>query len=295
MKKLVICTGANGGIGKHYCREMLSRNYHVIMACRNEESGQRVLEELKAEFPKQSLELMIIDMGSLASIERFADKVLQKYGRLDGLVHNAGVYFFDKERRISANNIELNFALHFIGPFALTSYLFPLLKKTKDSRVVIVSSSEHRGSPVDLNDIQIESDFSSIGNMEAYSRSKWAGMAFFYELHHQIKDKQLGMHAVAAHPGISLTGIQLKGEPNAFQKLLFRMLGNLLTGKPEDAAKPLVMATVEGENGEFFGPTGFKEIKGEPGKVAPDAGIEDVSSRKTLWNAAEQLTGLSFL
>jgi NAD(P)-dependent dehydrogenase (short-subunit alcohol dehydrogenase family) len=295
MNKIAICTGANGGLGKNYCREMLSRDYHVVMACRNKQSGKQVLEELKQEFPDGSLELMSVDVGSLKSIERFSNDFISKHTRLDVLAHNAGVYFFDKARKTSTDNIELNFAVHYIGPFALTARLFPLLSATPGSRVVSMSSKEHHGSPVNQEDIQMKSDFAALGNMVAYSRSKWAIMAFTYELHRRIQKKGLQMNAVAAHPGVSITGIQHKGNPSRFQRAAIWVFGQLLSATPDEAVKPLVIASTEGKSGEFFGPTGFKEFKGPPGRVDPDPKTKDPQVGKALWEVAEKLTGLSFL
>lgn len=294
MKKIVICTGANGGIGYHYCREMLSQGYHVVLACRNAESCQKVLAKLQQEFPDQTMESMLVDMGDLNSIKEFAEAFSAKHDRLDVLAHNAGVYFFDKERRLSKDGIELNLAIHLIGPFALTARLFPILKQSSDARIVIMSSSEHRGNPVDLNNLQMENDFSSLGNMKAYSRSKWAGLSFVLELQNRIQAKKLDIQALAAHPGVSITGIQQAGNPNFIQKGLIWMIGKLLAGKPEDAAKPLVMASTKGQGGEFYGPTGFQEFSGKAGIVNPDPQAKDAKIGASLWKAAESLAGTSF-
>ena len=294
MKKIVICTGANGGIGYQYCREMLRHDYHVVLACRSLESGRNVQLKLKEEFPDQSTEVMIVDMGNLNSIQKFAEEYSAKYNRLDVLAHNAGVYFFDKKRRLSKDRIELNLAIHLIGPFTLTARLFPLLKQTSGAKIVMMSSSEHRGNPIDVKNLQMEKDFSSLGNMKAYSRSKWASLAFVFELQKRIQTNNLDMHALAAHPGVSITGIQHAGNPNFIQKGLIWMIGKLFASKPEDAAKPLVLASMEGVGGEFYGPTGFKEFSGKAGIVDPDPQTKNTRIGLSLWQAVEELSGLSF-
>ena len=293
MKKIVIVTGANGGIGKHYCKEMLSRNYHVIMAVRSKNSGEKVLNELKQEFPEGAIELMLVDMSSLSSIEKFSKDFKGKYQRLDALVHNAGVYFFDKERKTSVDEIELNLAVHYVGPFALTAHLFEILKNTSGSKVITMSSSEHKGNQVDINDIQLENQFEKFGNMTAYSSSKWATISFSKMLAEYINKNKLDMHALSAHPGVSITGIQHKGNPTVFQKIAIWLFGKLIAGKPEDALLPLVMATVKGISGEFYGPTGFKEAKGKPGLVKADPTTYNIEIGTILWNKAEDLTGLA--
>ena len=294
MKKIVICTGANGGIGKNYCREMLANHYHVVLATRTQAKGQKALEELQREFPNETAQLMLVDMGDLASIQKFSDVFSAKYDRLDVLAHNAGVYFFDKERKISKDGIELNFAIHVVGPFALTASLFPILVKTPDARIVSMSSSEHRGHQIDISDPQMENDFSKLGNMEAYNRSKWALLAFTFELQKRIEKKNLKVNALAAHPGVSITGIQHSGNPNIIQRGLIWIMGKLLAGKPEDAAKPLAMASLQGVGGEFYGPTGFKETKGKPGLVKPDPTTKNSANGNSLWKILQELSQSTF-
>jgi len=294
MKKIVVITGANGGIGKNYCREMLERDYHVVMAVRSKSSGEKVFTALKQQFPKGSIDLMLVDMSSLASIEKFAIEFKNKYNQLDVLAHNAGVYFFDKERKTSIDGIELNFAVHYIGPYALTAQLFETLKHTPNSKVINMSSSEHKGNQVDLNDILMENDFEKHSNMVAYSRSKWATVSFSYMLAEHIKKHNLNISALSAHPGVSITGIQHKGNPSVFQKAAIWLFGKIIAGKPEDAALPLVMASVQGKSGEFYGPTGFKEAKGKPGIVKADPKTNNSKIGEVLWKKAEQLSNLSF-
>ena len=294
MKKTVICTGANGGIGRFYSKEMIKQGYHVILAVRNIESGKKVLSELLTEFPQGSGEVMIVDMGSIESIKNFANQVNSKFDRLDILAHNAGIYFFDKRRRTSTDGIELNFAIHVVGPYVLTAKLLDLLKNTSGSKVISMSSTEHHGNPIDLQNIQLENDFESFGNMKAYSRSKWATLGFTFALSKLIEENNIDMHALAAHPGVSITGIQHNGNPNKFQKAIIWTIGKLLAGKPKDAALPLAMASTVGKNGEFYGPTGFKEMKGKPDLVQPDKETKNTEKTTELWKYLESLTSTSY-
>lgn len=295
MKKIVLVTGANGGIGMNYCREMLSKDYHVVMACRNKKSGETVMRQLKEEFPKGNIDLMLIDMGDLSSIKVFSEMFMTKYFRLDVLVHNAGVYFFDKDRKTSTDDIELNMAIHVIGPYALTARLFPLIESTEDARIISMSSLEHHGSPIDSKDLQMKSDFSTLGNMVAYNRSKWATLALTFEMDRRLRKNNHNTRALAAHPGVSITGIQHKGNPTKIQKKAIWLIGKLFAGKPKDAAKPLVLASTIGDSGHFYGPTGFKEMKGKAGLVVADKSTKQEDMGQLIWNTAKQLSGLSFL
>lgn len=295
MKKTVIVTGANGGIGLNFSREMLKQNRQIILACRNEASGRVALKTLSNEFPNSSIALELVDMSNLESIKSFSKRILANYSRLDVLAHNAGVYFFDKERKTSADGIELNFAVHVVGPYALTVHLMPLLKATKDAKVITMSSTEHNGHPVDLKDLQLSQKFAEKGNMEAYSRSKWAGLAVMYELDRQFKETNYSLHSLAAHPGVSITGIQNKGNPTAIQKVAIWLFGKIIAGKPEDASQPLVIASLQGISGQFYGPTGFKQLKGKAGLVDADIKTKDRDYGKEIIHQLSELTGLDIL
>ncbi|CAG22040.1 hypothetical protein PBPRB0167 [Photobacterium profundum SS9] len=86
----------------------------------------------------------------------------------------------------------------------------------------------------------------------------------------QFESEGLDINVLAAHPGVSITGIQHKGNPTLIQRVAIWVFGKVLAATPEQAAKPLYMASTIGCMGEFYGPTGFKEMKGEAGLVQPD-------------------------
>jgi len=293
-QKTIVVTGANGGIGQHYVRQMLQSNVRVIMAVRNKQKGMVFLNELLKEYPNAQLELMTVDMSDLSSIKIFSQELKNKLSRLDALVHNAGIYYFDKVRKTSPDGNELNMAIHVVGPYALTALLFPILRITKGSKVIHVSSAEHHKADFDFEDIQMEKNFHKIGNTEAYARSKWALVALTYELARKLKAAGIDMHAIASHPGVSITGIQHKGNPNILQKLAIWLFGKLVAAKPQQAAESLVLSFLKGVNGEFYAPTGFKELNGVAGLVKPDDRAALPESGIAVWKFAEKSAGIHF-
>lgn len=292
--KTIVVTGANGGIGQQYVRQMLRNDVRVIMAVRNVQRGEIVLKDIVKEYPNAQLELMTVDMSNLSSIIAFSHELKNQVSRLDALVHNAGIYYFDKERKTSPDGNELNMAIHLVGPYALTASLFPMLRVTKGSKVICVSSAEHHKAEFDFDDIQMEKDFHKIGNVEAYARSKWALVAFTYALARKLKVAGIDMHAIASHPGVSITGIQHKGNPNIFQRCAIWLFGKLVAAKPEQAAESLVLSFLKGENGDFFGPTGFKELSGVAGLVQPNEKAALQESGIAVWEFAEKSSGIYF-
>ncbi|MEZ9078732.1 SDR family NAD(P)-dependent oxidoreductase [Vibrio cyclitrophicus] len=288
-QKIAIVTGANGGIGKNYTRMMIEDGFRVVMAVRNEKAAQLVKDELVQSHPQANIDILKVDMGDLSSIEAFSDVIKGTYSRIDVLAHNAGVYFFDNERRESADGIELNLAVHFVGPYALTMHLLPLLKGTIGSRVITMSSTEHHGAQVSLSDLQMKESFENKGNVVAYARSKWAALALSHAMKRQFENEGLGVSILAAHPGVSITGIQHKGNPTLMQRAAIWVFGKTLAASPSQAAKPMYMASTVGKSGEFYGPTGFKEMKGEAGIVQPDVATFNESTGQSLLSQVAEL------
>ncbi|CAK3651522.1 conserved hypothetical protein [Vibrio crassostreae] len=288
---IAIVTGANGGIGKNYTRMMLDDGYQVVMAVRNASAGELVREELLKSHPDALIDVLTVDMSSLSSIKAFSKQVTQKYTRIDVLAHNAGVYFFDNKRRESEDRIELNVAVHVVGPYALTMQLLPLLKETRDSRVITMCSTEHHGAELDLSDLQMAEDFEQKGNTIAYARSKFAGLALSHAMGRQFAKDGFNIKVIAAHPGVSITGIQHKGNPTFMQRVAIWVYGKLFAATPAEAAKPLYLASTIGNMGEFYGPTGFKEMKGKAGLVHPDPEALDEQVGTSLIRQMATLSG----
>ena len=94
--KIVIVTGANSGLGYEGARELARKGALVVLACRNPDKGRAALEAIRSEQPSASLELMELDLASLASVRAFAKAFLDKHQRLDVLCNNAGVMALPK-------------------------------------------------------------------------------------------------------------------------------------------------------------------------------------------------------
>ena len=295
MNKIVLVTGATGGIGRHYSEEMLASGYDVVLTYRNETLATTLKDELQTKYPDASIEIMKLDLSSIDEMKSFSKSFCARYNRLDVLVHNAGVYFFDNEKRVSKDDIELNMAIHVVAPYVLTGLLMPVLESTPGSKVISMSSTEHKGATLNVKDLALKETFESLGNMKSYSTSKFAVLVFTAELDRRLRIHKKEIVALAAHPGVSITGIQHKGNPNGVQKFMIGLMGKVLAGKPRDAAQPLILATKQGVGGEYYGPTGFKEAKGKAGLVQPDSNTQEQSLGHDLWVELEKLTGIQYL
>jgi NADP-dependent 3-hydroxy acid dehydrogenase YdfG len=96
--KVIIITGANAGIGKATTQKLAEKGAHIIMVCRNQTKGEKVLEEIKEITKNKNLELMICDFASQKSINNFVTNFKDKYDRLDVLINNHGAFFIRKTK-----------------------------------------------------------------------------------------------------------------------------------------------------------------------------------------------------
>lgn len=287
--KIAIVTGANIGLGYETTIGLAKKGAKVIMACRNLEKAKQAKKEIEQKVPDADLMIMELDLNSLKSVRSFAASFLEKFDKLDLLIENAGIMVppFSKTEDGFESQIGVNYFSHFL----LTNLLFPLLNKTKNSRIVTLRSKAHERGRIDFENLNAEKNYSKMG---AYSQSKLACLMFAYELQRRIEKAGSNVIAVSAHPGVSNT--------NLFQnypKLLYQAflpISSLFTHSPENAALPSLMAAMD-ENvkgGDYFGPTGFNGMKGEPGKVKSKPHSYDKEVAKKLWEISEVLTKEKF-
>ncbi|KAK5090816.1 hypothetical protein LTR05_000993 [Lithohypha guttulata] len=136
---IVLITGANSGIGLATSGVIASASdkYHVIMASRNIENGEKALEEV-GSMPdiKGELSSIQLDVNDPESISRAANEVQQKFGRLDVLVNNAGRGF----NEMNQETLQSTFLTNATGPVLVSEAFKPLLLKSQDPRSIYVSS-----------------------------------------------------------------------------------------------------------------------------------------------------------
>ncbi|KND93727.1 (+)-neomenthol dehydrogenase [Tolypocladium ophioglossoides CBS 100239] len=140
-RRIILVTGANSGIGydTSYAAAAASPSNHVIMGCRSLAKGAKALEELQARKPAGTLSLLELDVTNDSTIKAAVDKISADFGVLDALVNNAGIYIRDAQDRRSEILDTLN--TNTVGPLVLTEALLPLLRKSKDPRIINVSSA----------------------------------------------------------------------------------------------------------------------------------------------------------
>lgn len=282
--KTVLITGSNSGTGFETAKEFAAKNGTVIIAVRNLEKGNAAAAKIKEDFPKADVKVMKLDLSSLKSVKKFAANFIAEHDRLDILINNAGVMVPPYSK--TEDGFELQFGTNHLGHFALTGLLLDLLLKTRNSRIVTMSSMAHKSGKINFDDLQREKKYNK---MEAYGQSKVANLFFTYELQRKLEAIGSKTIAVAAHPGWSATNL---GRHNKFFDIVAPIFGqSALQG-----AWPLLYAATSSDvnGGDYFGPAGFMEIKGHPKKVESNAYSQNLKVAEQLWEKSVELTGVTF-
>jgi NAD(P)-dependent dehydrogenase (short-subunit alcohol dehydrogenase family) len=290
--KRAIVTGANIGLGLETARELARHGAEVVLACRSAERGNKAAEEIRAEIPGAKLYVALLDLAAQASVRQFAEQVLGAGASVDILVLNAGIMAVPK-RELSPDGWERQLATNYLGHYALTGLLLPVLLGAGAPRVVSLSSNAHKRAQMRWDDLQYEQG--GYTPMGAYSQTKLAMLLYARELQRQADTHGAGkLLSVAAHPGLSSTAIvrELTGPIKLITSLAFRFVGQ---DEKEGALPQLYAAAAPGvKPGGYYGPTGLLEFKGAPGeaKLAPQA--TDAQAAERLWQVSEQLTGVRY-
>ena len=136
---VVLITGANSGVGYAATKAIAdaSPNYHVIMACRNPEKGEKAMQEIKASGIEGELSLLQLDIIDQRSVAAATKHVQSQFGRLDVLVNNAGI---GAQTGSLKDQLETTFRTNVVGPAMLTEAMEPLLLQSRKPYVLNISS-----------------------------------------------------------------------------------------------------------------------------------------------------------
>ncbi len=186
--KLAVVTGANSGIGLETARRLVGAGAQVILAVRNPERGARALDDIRSSHPDGNVSTESLDLSSLQSVRDFADTMTTLGRPIDILVNNAGIMAVPK-RTLTDDGFELQIGTNFLGHFALTGLLLPLLRRSSAPRVVTVSSNAARFGRINLDDLQGERHYSA---WRAYGQSKLADLIFAFGAPAPERGQRLG-------------------------------------------------------------------------------------------------------
>ncbi len=283
--RVAVVTGSSSGIGYETARVLAEKNATVIIAVRNLKKGAVAADRIRSRHPDADVKVMELDLADLESIRSFAAEFKRNYSRVDLLINNAGVMMppFTK----TADGFELQFGTNHMGHFALTGLLMDLITATHDSRIINVSSGAHNYGNLDFEDLNWEKR--PYKKARAYGDSKIANLYFTYELQRRLHDAGSNTVVAASHPGWTATELQRHTG-------LFRFLNHFFSQDITTGALPTLYAAVgpDVKGGDYYGPEGWKEMRGYPKKVESNELSHDEENARRLWEISEASTGVKF-
>ena len=286
--RVAVVTGSNTGLGLETALALAGAGAEVVMAVRNLDKGDAARQQIVEAHPEATVHLQALDLSSLDSVRTAAQSLLAEHDHIDLLVNNAGVMY--TEWQTTADDFEFQMGVNHLGHFALTMLLLDRLQETSGSRIVNVSSVAHKiKSKLDPATMMSGEKYDRIA---AYGRSKLANLLFTYELQRRLAANGSTTAALAAHPGISSTEL-VRNSPKVMQ--MMERFSGLLAQSADRGALPQLRAATDPAaiGGEYYGPDGFMEGRGNPVIVTSSARSHDRDLQQALWAESERLTGIT--
>jgi NAD(P)-dependent dehydrogenase (short-subunit alcohol dehydrogenase family) len=279
--KRVVITGATNGIGLAAAEALAARGARLTLVARSEAKANALAERIEAAGGKD-VDIVIADLASQADVRRAAAEILARRSVLDVLVNNAGVYL--TARQLTADGIEMTWAVNHLAPFLLTNLLLERLTENVHARIVITASDAHVGAHVPFDDMDGTAAYAKRSmagpGFIRYGETKLANVLFTAELARRLEGT--GVTANCFHPGLVATGItrDLGGVARITMRVMDRF-----SRRPSQGAETLVWLVdspeVENVSGGYF----VDKRQAVPSPLAQD---KDVARR--LWEVSEAQT-----
>jgi NAD(P)-dependent dehydrogenase (short-subunit alcohol dehydrogenase family) len=288
--KTAVVTGATGGLGYETALALAKAGAEVILTGRDDKKGQSAIEKISREVIGAKTSYEHLDLASLASIADFSER-MQARPSLDLLINNAGVMALPR-RQTTADGFEMQFGTNYLGHFALTARLMPLLRRASGPRIVSLSSLAHRTASVDFDDLQGARMYSP---WKAYGQSKLACLMFALELQRRSDAAGWNLISNAAHPGFARTGLFASG-PGGLVSLATDFAAPFFGQSAADGARPTLFAatSLNAKPSTYYGPGGFGELRGTPAIALVMPRARDAAAAARLWDVSGKLTGATF-
>jgi NAD(P)-dependent dehydrogenase (short-subunit alcohol dehydrogenase family) len=278
--KICMVTGGTSGIGKHTALSLAEKGATVIIVGRNIEKCVRTVKKIRKKSKNDSVEYFIADLSSQRDIHNLVYNFKQKYNSLHVLINNAGARFMKRE--ISADGIEMSFALNHLAYFLLSNLILDVLKASVPSRIINIASGNH-DTEIDFDDLNREDSYDG---RKSYAQSKLANLLFTYEFARRLQGSGVNVNAV--DPGGVATRFNKNNGLGYWMRHLIAhaLSGNLKSTKKGSFASVFMASSSEVENitGQFCNndpSTNYAEL------------VFDNSLSEKLWTMSEKLTGIN--
>jgi NAD(P)-dependent dehydrogenase (short-subunit alcohol dehydrogenase family) len=293
--RLAVVTGANSGTGKEAARRLAAAGARVVMAVRTPAKGEQARAEILAGQPDARLEVRRVDLADLASVQEFADGLITEGTPVDLLVNNAGV-MAPPTRMTTADGFELQFGTNYLGPFALTVRLLPLVLAAPAPRVVTMSSGMADFGRIDFADLQWERR--RYRPNLSYAQSKLADLMLALHLSGLAAERGWPLLSTAAHPGFTRTNLQTAGASlgrDRPRRTPYNTLHLIPSQEVGPGTEPLLYAATSPDAAPagYYGPRGWFGLVGPTATARVPRRARDAATAARLWDESELLTGVS--
>ena len=227
--RTVLVTGANSGLGFEVAKRCALANASVVLGCRNMSSCEQAARTIQTLLPlphdeRQFIRAVRVNLDDLQQVEETSAELMSTLESLDVLVNNAGVAT-QFPLTLTKDAIESTFQSNYVGHFALTRHLLPLLLRSsrhgRRSRVVSLTSGAHRGAPPEGVPLSLDQiNHAAMGAYARYGMAKLANLLFARELGR----RHPSILSNAVHPGVVATEMLRVGN---FEAMLGKPLGAL--------------------------------------------------------------------
>ncbi|KAB0799020.1 hypothetical protein PPYR_06900 [Photinus pyralis] len=279
--KTAIVTGANCGIGFYTAQDLATRGARVILACRSKARAEEARRQIIQATHNQNVHVRIVDFASLKSVREFAKEINSSEERLDILVNNAGAIIFEDD--ITEDGLSRSMQVNHFGQFLLTVLLIDLLKKSKPSRIVHVSSSSVSHGQIHLDNLNYFSN-SRIARLtfSNYGQSKLCNLSTTNELAKRLRGSGITVNSL--DPGAVQT--EITRDLNIITQKLYQYLASFFKNSEEGAQTSIYLATsddVQDVTGKYFYNCALSEM--------PSTAIDSSVNRK-VWEKSAELVQL---
>lgn len=276
-----VVTGANVGVGLETARGLAERGATVVLACRNRAKAEAAAQDIRATTGSEAVEIVDLDLASLASVRAAATEILARHDRLDVLVNNAGLIL--SARSETADGFETQLGVNHLGHFLLTNLLLDRLRASAPARVVSLSSAGHKLSRgLDFDDLMYTRR--RYWDMAVYCDSKLANVLFTRELARRLEGTGVVCHAV--HPGVVRSSFSADGDTSGLFKWGAKLTSWAYLSPAKGARTSLHVATSE-DAGTTTGDYWARSRRKTPSRKARDA-----AAAQRLWSVSAELVGL---
>ncbi len=297
--KVAVITGTTSGTG-FVCASLIAKlGGTVLLLNRESERSAASFKRLNKEVPEGKFFAIPCDLQDFESVHNAIAKIKSSYDVIDVLCNNAGVMALKEQATKDGYDIQMQ--TNCLSHFLLTKELFPLLKNSRESRIVNHTSMARIGEPLDMKyfgknsgDLggdgteQENSSFSG-PRWQRYHQTKLANSTFTYGLKQKLADHNIThIKVLLAHPGLALTNLRFPTIDTGGMDADSPIMANAQTA--EDGALGIIRACMDkdAESGHFYGP---KEWTGFPELLPPEDVLLDSQNIQINWEGCEAAVG----